>query len=444
MPKLAAMMKDDDLKGLLDCLEEPAILLSLDYRILIANDAYRSHYGAGYDSGRHHCYEVSHGYSMPCDLAGETCPLKQSLTTGKHSRVLHIHHTPNGEEYVNVDMWPIRDSASGKVKYFLERMRPSEGGSVDSASDKLVGRSPAFQNMLALVERAAPHDTTVLLLGETGTGKELVAQTIHRLSKRADRPFVPVECAGLPPTLFESELFGYEKGAFTGATSRRGGLVDAAAGGTLFLDEIGEIPAAEQVKLLRLLETRRYRPVGGTEWKEADFRLICATHRSLRDMVAAGTFREDLYYRLNVLEIALPPLRARTGDIRLLATSILQRLDAQNVELTAAALAALESYDFPGNVRELRNVIERALLLADDDVIDIDHLPESLRGPRLSGSTPAESEIISLADNEQHYLRHLLATTQLGRRELAQRLGISERALYRKLASLPSDAAEPS
>ena len=433
------MTDSNDLKGLLNCLDEPAILLGLDYRVLVANDAYRDTYGDHIDQGRRHCYEVSHGYTQPCDLAGETCPLKQSQTTGRNSRVLHIHHTPRGKEYVNVEMWPVKDPTSGQIKYFLERMRPSDAGSVDSAADRLVGESPAFHHMLALVERAAPSETTVMLLGETGTGKELVAQTIHRLSQRRDKPFVPVECAGLPETLFESELFGHEKGAFTGATSRRDGLVDAANGGTLFLDEIGEVPPAEQVKLLRLLETRRYRPVGGTEWKEADFRLICATHRSLRDMVAAGTFREDLYYRLNVLEIELPPLRERVEDIERLAASILRRLGANNTRISDEAFAALEQHDFPGNVRELRNIIERALLLADDDCIDVAHLPPLQPRSEATTSIAPAVDVEPLDLHERRYLRKVLATTKVGRRELAQRLGISERALYRKIAALDAD-----
>ena len=351
-----------DLEAVLNCLNEPAILLGLDYRILIANEAYRAAYGSHATRGRHHCYEVSHGYAAPCDLAGESCPLKASLETGQNSKVLHVHHTPRGEEYVNVEMWPVKDPQSGEIKYFLERMHPSTAGSIDASEEKLVGRSAAFRRMLALVERVARSKTAVMLLGETGTGKELVAQTIHRLSDRHDKPFVPVECTGLPDTLFESELFGYEKGAFTGALTSRGGLVDAAAGGTLFLDEVGEIPLAEQVKLLRLLETKRYRPVGGSEWKEADFRLICATHRPLSEMVAAGTFREDLYYRLNVFEINLPPLRERPEDLEPLVASVLSRLSATRVRLTSDAMAALSAYRFPGNIRELRNILERLFI----------------------------------------------------------------------------------
>jgi two-component system response regulator HydG len=425
-----------DLEGLLNCLKEPAILLGLDYRILVANAAYRETYEWRPDRDRRHCYEASHGYAAPCDLAGESCPLKQSLGTGQNSRVLHIHHTPRGKEYVNVEMWPVKDPHTGAIKYFLERMQPSAAATIEAADNKLVGSAPAFQRMLALVERAARSSTTIMLLGDTGTGKELVAQTIHELSDRSDKPFVPVECTGLPESLFESELFGYEKGAFTGALSKRGGLVDAASGGTLFLDEVGEIPLAEQVKLLRLLETKRYRPVGGSEWKEADFRLVCATHRSLRQMVSAGTFREDLYYRLNVFEIELPPLRQRIGDLDALIASILARLSASHVTVSPDAMRALQRYDFPGNIRELRNIIERALLLADDDVIGLEHLPDSVRQASATVSAQTDEEIVSLAEAEQRYLRRLLATTDLDRRQLAEKLGISERALYRKLANL--------
>jgi len=440
MPLSAAVEPSPDIEAVLNCFPEPAILLGLDYRIVLANRAYRELYGTP-DGARRHCYEVSHRYSVPCDLAGESCPLKQSLATRENSRVLHVHHTPRGQEFVNVEMWPVRDPQTDEVRYFIERMRPSDAASVEASTERLVGRSPAFRRMLALVERAAPSTTTVMLLGETGTGKELVAQTIHRLSERNGKAFVPVECTGLPETLFESELFGYEKGAFTGATSSRGGLVEAAAGGTLFLDEVGEIPLADQVKLLRLLETKRYRPVGGTEWREADFRLVCATNRNLAAMVAGGAFREDLYYRLDVFEIELPPLRERRDDLEPLIATILERIGAKHVSLAPDALALLRAYRFPGNVRELRNVLERAVLLADDNVIRPRDLPRHCReGNGAAVATAvhdaAPDEIVTLAEAEQRYLGRALALHRGDRRSLAARLGISERALYRKLAGI--------
>jgi transcriptional regulator with PAS, ATPase and Fis domain len=432
-----------DVNAILECLEDPAILLGRDYRILRANSAYRALYGDGEALAERHCYEVSHRYAVPCDQAGESCPLKRSLESGDNSRVLHIHHTPRGEEYVNVEMWPVKDPATGAVSCFIEIMRPSRVASAQARPEGLVGRSPAFQKALALAERVADSETTVMLLGESGTGKELMAEAIHRMSARGGGPFVPVECAGLPETLFESELFGYVKGAFTGASTDKPGLVEAAAGGTLFLDEIGEVPLSEQVKLLRLLETRRFRRVGSTEWRDTDFRLICATNQDLAALVRRGEFREDLYYRLNVFEIVLPPLRERTADIGPLARSILERLGRADISLSEETEQLLRGYAFPGNVRELRNLLERAVLLADGHRIEPAHLPDAVRGQETSASvvgTPEGDSLIPLAELEENYLRRALATHHGDRRSLAEALGISERALYRKLARLSRES----
>jgi transcriptional regulator with PAS, ATPase and Fis domain len=337
-------------------------------------------------------------------------------------------------------MWPVKNPDGGEILYFIEIMRPSSVASANARGEGLVGRSPTFQQALALVQRVAPSDATVLLLGESGTGKELLAETVHRLSKRAAGPFVPLECTGLPDALFESELFGYVKGAFTGATADKPGLVEAAQGGTLFLDEVGDIPLSEQVKLLRLLETRRFRRVGSTVWQDADFRLVCATHRDLAAMVAAGEFREDLYYRLNVFDVDLPPLRERREDLDPLIQSMLTRLSmAGRMVFSTEALAALSRYRFPGNVRELRNLVERAVLLADDGVIREAQLPQRVR-ESTSGATPPppgdNAGLVPLAEAEAAYLRRALAIHDGDRKSLAEVLGISERALYRKLAAL--------
>ena len=432
------MDANSDLQAVINCFEEPAIVLGLDYRIWLANQAYRKVYGAIGKIERKHCYQVSHRYSVPCDQAGESCPLRQSLDTGRNSRVLHIHHTPRGEEYVNVEMWPVKDPESGAVKFFIERMHPSDVAVATSRGQSLVGRSPSFQRMLGLVERVARSDTTVMLLGETGTGKELVAQTIHRLSERGGQAFVPVECTGLPETLFESELFGHEKGAFTGAVTSKPGLVEAAEGGTLFLDEVGDIPLADQVKLLRLLETRRYRRVGSTQWREADFRLVCATNKDLKAGVASGVFRGDLYYRLNVFDIRLPPLRERREDLSLLVTTILERLGQAQKQFSERALARLAEHEFPGNIRELRNIVERAVLLADGELIGPEHLPKSL-GAQRGELVAADDELLTLEEAERRYLLHALAAHRGERKALAAKLGISERALYRKLAALRAE-----
>lgn len=425
-----------DVGAILDAIGDPAILLGADYRILLANEAYETAYGDGRPLRRRRCYEVSHGISVPCDVAGEHCPLKNAEETGQTSKVLHIHHTPRGHEYVNVETWPVRGS-DGEIKYFVEVLRPSTIADVDSGHG-LVGGSVAFQRMLGCVERVAPSETSVLLLGESGTGKELVAHTIHERSGRAAGPFVPVECTGLPQSLFESEMFGHVRGSFTGASSDKLGLVEAADGGTLFLDEVGDMDLAEQVKLLRLLETRQFRRIGSTEPQKADFRLICATNKNLEEMVTNGSFREDLYYRIAVFEISLPPLRDRREDISLLVESSLKRLGS-GLSMSAAALDCLSSYHFPGNVRELRNVVERAVLMCDGDTILAEHLPDKFcRSNGTYGDADSFSEIRSLVDVENDHIRQALRRHRGSRASLAKLLGISERALYRKISQLKS------
>lgn len=440
-----------ELISYLDTLLEPHILCDRDYRILAANKAYRRDYGAGQALVGQTCYAVSHHYSAPCDKAGETCPLKQSLVSGQREKVLHLHHTPDGEAYVNIELAPIRGN-DGTITYFIEKMERLGVSHGLSDARALVGRAPAFRHMLELMARVAPSDATVMLQGESGTGKELVAKAIHDASRRANRPFVAVDCSGLTETLFESELFGHEKGSFTGASARRIGLVEAASGGTLFLDELGDIPLGMQVKLLRLLETGTFRRVGASDFLKSDIRLISATHRNLRAMVEEGRFRQDLYYRLNTFPIALPALRERRSDIPLLAEALLERVaPGRDLRLSPQALACLGAYDFPGNVRELRNVLERASLLCDGTVIQPEHLPAEVMAPeRRSGinvgaggtvtatgsPTGAEGIARTLSELENSVLRQRLESHRGNRKALAAELGISERTLYRKLRQL--------
>jgi len=293
--------------------------------------------------------------------------------------------------------------------------------------------------MLNLVMRVAPTDTSVLLLGETGTGKEMIARATHEASLRASAPFVAVDCSGLTETLFESELFGHEKGSFTGAIARRIGLVESATGGTLFLDEVGDIPLTLQVKLLRLLETGVYRRVGGTEARHADCRLVAATHRDLPQLVREEKFRSDLYYRINAFPISLPPLRDRPADIGPLARALLQRVRPGHPQtIDDHAMSLLEAYDFPGNVRELRNIVERASLLADNGSIEARHLPDAVRR---ADDARAHGQGRALARNtlqaaESAALREAVSVHRGSRRELAAALGMSERTLYRKLRGL--------
>jgi two-component system response regulator HydG len=430
-----------EITALLDVVPEPVVLLSPDYEILATNLCYQDRYGLGVNEQGRHCYEVSHNYSRPCHEMGEECPMQSCLKSGELQRALHVHHTPSGETQVDVELFPVtlRD---GSFIGFIEIARDIITPENADRLQQLVGRSPAFNEMLSLINLVAPSDTAVLLLGESGTGKEVNSTTIHRLSKRSSGPFVPVDCSGLSEGLFESELFGHEKGAFTGATSRKNGLVEAARGGTLFLDEVGDIPLNLQVKLLRLLETGSYRRVGSTETQQAEFRLICATHRNLSEMVKQGEFRQDLFYRISPFQIDIPPLRERHEDIPLLIEVLLKRLTTgKPVEIDDTAVNCLQKYNYPGNIRELRNILERAMLMARGSKITLRHLPNICKdgviipvtGVRFSGLMPLEQL-------EQNYLRWALDRHRGERAELAKLLGVSERTLYRKIEKLNEDA----
>ncbi|MCO7517301.1 sigma-54-dependent Fis family transcriptional regulator [Pseudomonas guariconensis] len=410
----------------------PSIILDTDYNILAANAAYRRQFGTDDQAPLgEKCHRVSHHYAVPCDQAGEHCPLRKALDSKVPERVLHIHHTPRGPEHVDVELRPILDE-QGRVVAFVERLTSVTLASAQPQQQGLVGRAPAFKTALASLQRAAPAQIPVLLQGESGTGKELFARALHLGSPRANGPLVVVDCTGLTESLFESELFGYEKGAFTGATQRKIGLAEAAHGGTLFLDEIGEVPLAMQVKLLRLIESGSFRPVGSLRTVHSDFRLVSATHKPLKEMVAAGSFREDLYYRISGFPIRLPALRERVEDLPLLAESLLQRMGKQPPQLTPKALERLSLHPFPGNIRELRNILERARLFADDGLIRPEHLPEDI-GPSAEVGQVAPRR---RGRNELSDLAHALESFQGSRSELARYLGMSERTLYRRLREL--------
>lgn len=422
---------------MLESAEKPAIVLSKDYRILAVNQAYRRHYGASPELGHDRCFAVSHGYDSPCDENGETCPLRSCLSSRRNERVVHIHHGPHGVEYVDVELRPLLDER-GEIEGFVELIAPIPHASA-KAGGSFVGRSKAFSEMLELIQRGARSEVPILLLGESGTGKELAARAIHDASPRSQGPFVPVECSGLGEALFESELFGHARGSFTGAHARKPGLVEAATGGTLFLDEIGDVPLSLQVKLLRVLESGTYRPVGDIDARSADFRLVCATHRDLDCMVSERSFRRDLYFRINTFPIAMPPLRERREDIPILCDTLLVNSAKR---LSDDALQLLQHHDFPGNIRELRNIVERAVLLTDGTEIEAKHLPAYLGGvhalarpdpPPPSKGWPWGEELLPLHEVEHRYLRWVHENHPGDRKALARRLGVSERTLYRKL-----------
>ena len=441
-----------ELVAFLEGLSEPHILFDSRYRILAANAAYRQQFSQEQSVIGRNCYEVSHSFAVPCDQAGESCPLARARESGQRERVMHLHQTARGPEYIDIELAPIAGATPGKT-YFVEKMEPIRVAHGQPVAHGLIGRAPAFQAMLGLMARVASSMATVILLGESGTGKELVAQAVHMSSNRAHKPLVVVDCASMPETLFESELFGHERGAFTGANVARGGLVEAASGGTLFLDEVGDIPLAIQVKLLRLLESSTYRRVGSTELRHADIRVISATHRDLTQMVAQGTFREDLYYRLSTFPIHLPPLRERREDIGLLSKALLERIrPGRDLSLSSAAQRLLQEQEFPGNVRELRNLLERAALLCDGDVLGVRHLEQALhfslrtsaprRGTQTSsvahafGGWTGKSGLTKLKQAELAALAQLASDFKGNRVELAKHLGISPRSLYRRLQAL--------
>ena len=438
-PRLPAADQMHALVSYLEQEAQPMIVLDPEYNILAANTAYQRQFGtADRPYLGHKCYRVSHHYDLPCDQAGEHCPMRRAFELKAPDRVLHIHHTPRGPEHVDVELRPILD-AGRRVVAYVERLTTVKHASARASHAGLVGRSAAFNAALEAVQRVAHSRLPVLLLGESGTGKELFARAVHEASDRHDGPFVVVDCSGLPETLFESELFGHEKGAFTGALHRKPGLVETAAGGTLFLDEIGDVPLGMQVKLLRLIETGTFRRVGSTETQQADFRLVAATHKPLQRMVADGSFRQDLYYRIAAFPIVLPPLRERPGDIPLLVDSFLQRggKSAQRLAVQPLAMARLQSHDWPGNIRELRNVLERARLFADDGVVRPEHLPDWLPAPHplapAAPPLPTPTPPVMDADAE---LRRLVTEGRLNRRDMAAQLGLSERTFYRRLKAL--------
>ena len=320
----------------------------------------------------------------------------------------------------------------------------------------MLGTSPRMQRIFRLVTKVARTDSTVLITGESGTGKELIARSLHLQSRRSAGPFVPVNVGAIPDTLVESELFGYVRGAFTGAAGARRGLVEEADGGTLFLDEIGEMPPAVQVKLLRTLENSEVRRLGDNATLIVDVRVLAATHRDLQAEVAAGRFREDLYYRLNVVHIDVPPLRERREDIGLLASYFLERAGRragrEGLEFSPEARSLLDRYDYPGNVRELENAIEHALAVSEGRLLLPSDLPAALRAPRMlpRAGSPARPELgvrpgeahrpvadprdtWSLADVEREHILRVLRLHDGNSTAAARQLGISRTTLWRKL-----------
>lgn len=308
----------------------------------------------------------------------------------------------------------------------------------------VIGASALMRQVFGLVEKVAPSKTSVVITGQSGTGKEVVARTIHDLSPRKDKPFIAINCSAIPASLMESEIFGHEKGAFTGADQRRLGCFELADGGTLFLDEIGELPVELQAKLLRVIEEEKLRRLGGKTEISVDVRVICATNRDLKKQIEKGQFREDLYFRLHVFAVHLPPLKDRSEDIPLLVHHFVERFAGEAGKringVSSAAMEVLQSYSWPGNIRELRNTMERGVILCDGDIIEEIHLPPEMASIPLNGSMIKLSLGMPLREVEKEYILGSLRRHNGNKSRTAEVLGISEKTLYNKLNRYVSDA----
>ncbi|MEW5770473.1 MAG: sigma 54-interacting transcriptional regulator [Pseudomonadota bacterium] len=431
-----------ELQSLIEAHDQPFVVIDRDYRIVAANRRYCLAHdaSAGEIVGRR-CHEISHHSPRPCHENGEQCPHRAVFESGQAVEVLHIHY--DGEHKtsrVRIKAHPILGTAGerylGEVVYPLDAELPLACDDM-----RMVGHSPAFLRCIDHLARAAESEASILLFGESGVGKELAARYLHERSARAKGPFIAINCAAVPENIFESELFGHERGSFTGSAAQKKGLYELADGGTLFLDEVADIPLAQQAKLLRVLESGEFRRVGGTSTLRADVRIVCATNRSLLDSVDRGRFREDLYYRLAGIDITLPALRERREDIPALAEILLTRLSGEGgprCHLDKGALLKLKHYDFPGNVRELRNLLQRALVHCRGGVITAEDIVlNGMAGhgaPACARPVEARHQASgSLKHMEREHIRALLERHQGHRRLVAEQLGVSERTLYRKL-----------
>jgi transcriptional regulator with PAS, ATPase and Fis domain len=419
-----------ELQDLIDANDQPFVVIDREYRIVAANQRYSHTYGVTTEAivGQY-CYAVSHHATRPCHEQGEQCPHLALFEEGEAVEVLHTHfHANDQPERTRIRGHALR-GANGE-RYLGEQLFPLEADAgTDCDAMNMVGQSPAFLACVDHLARIADCEAAILLFGESGVGKELAARFIHARSARAGGAFIVINCAAVPENLFESELFGHERGAFSGSCGLKKGLFELADGGTLFLDEVAEIPLGLQAKLLRVLETGEFRRVGGTHTLKADVRLVSATNRRLLDEVDEKRFRLDLYYRLAGIDVTLPPLRERRDDLPALAAFLLNRLAGgrRACRLDATALATLQAYDFPGNVRELRNLLQHAVLTCRNGVI---HAAD-LRLPVVV--LPVQPSTQALPDVERAHIRALLDAHAGHRNRVATALGITERTLYRKL-----------
>jgi transcriptional regulator with PAS, ATPase and Fis domain len=434
-----------ELQSVIDASENPFVVIDKDYTIVAANRTYCASYGIDPDEiVGNKCHKVSHRSDVPCHLNGEDCPHKKVFETGEPFQVLHIHYDQNDEEeHVRIKGSPIR-GANGEL-YLGEAVFPvAKSDELGCDEQRMLGRSPAFMACIEEISSAAKSDAPILLNGESGVGKEMAAQFVHKKSARSDKPFISIDCTSISENVFESELFGHERGAFTGCVGRRHGLIEAADTGTLFLDEIGEVPLSIQGRLLRVLESGKFRRVGGREDLEVDIRVVCATHANLRKMVEQGTFRADLYYRIAGISITIPPLRERRADIPSLVNALVAKVrnaQGDRCKMSPEAMKRLQTYDYPGNIRELHNILQKAAALTTNSIIEpemleLDEMASIYMNPladRRSTERREDDNKRSMMQMESEHIKSLLAQFNGHRSKVADVLKISERTLYRKL-----------
>lgn len=438
-----------NLQSIIDASDNSFVIIDKDYNIVAANKAFCT--SCNIDSKKtigQKCHQISHHSDVPCHLNGEDCPHKKVFETKAPHQVLHIHYDSNSnEEHIRIKGTPVYGT-NGEL--FLGETFFSIAKSEDLGCDqqRMLGTSPAFLACIEEMSGAAPSDIPILLNGESGVGKELAAKFIHNKSNRKAQPFIAIDCASISEGIFESELFGHERGAFTGCIGHRQGLIESADQGTLFMDEIGEVPFALQGRLLRALETGNYRRLGGREDYHVDVRIICSTHKNLRQMMEQGTFRADLYYRIAGITITIPPLRERRGDIAALINTILTTSKTQNGctgKISDDAMQILQAYDYPGNIRELHHILQKAVTISSTglitpDLIKLNNLACTYVNPlatqrtdEYNPKTNTPSTNCSLTDVEATYIESLLHQYNGHRAKVAEELRISERTLYRKL-----------
>jgi transcriptional regulator with PAS, ATPase and Fis domain len=443
-------VKKTELQCIADTHEEPFLIMDQQNRVVAANQAFERAYRTTLAEilGKP-CYQVTHGNDRPCHEMGEECPNLWVQETGEAHSCLHVHAHFDGHEHIHhvrVKAFPL--VMSDGTFYLGESMVELSVRDTEDLERCMAGRSKAFLAALEAMQLAGKSDAPVLVQGETGTGKELAASFIHQNSARSKGPFLTLDCTVLTETLVESELFGHERGAFTGSVGDRQGLFALADGGTLFLDEIGEMPKPLQTKLLRVLESGEFRRVGGNRTLRSDVRIISATNRNLWQEVEQGNFREDLYYRMACITVGLPALRSRRDDIPELAEILLRRIrrpGQPNLRLTPAALTLLQEYDFPGNVRELRNILQAASAHAGGNSIDQALIQKmlNLRGGLVAGGRRVQEPLAkpaatrpgrpNLKEAEKEHIRDLLRLHAGNRAAVAKDLGVTERTVYRKL-----------